>query len=378
MAEEVRRLGDRPPHHVGYLARGRPLRDEEPHLGAPRGLFVGARVLVDGGIRFELNAEVGRDVTFPELQERHDAIFIGTGVYRGRDITLPGVGLANIVPALDYLTASNRKGLGDDVPAFDAGGLNAAGKRVVVVGGGDTAMDCVRTAVRQGAKSVQCLYRRDRANMPGSMREVRHGVWHWQSPHPGWSEEEWWPELVSSYGIELGDDFVLFDPLSVPDELRERATAVVLTAPYHERDARRLGLPVHTPPADTWEDWVEKFGIDPDRVRGMESEDLAWLRAGEGEGHFHGPGAWPFGITAYAGREDNDLILWLPSINAIVTGDSLSDFGDGLDIQLGGRKHVTREEIAHGLRPLLDLPVELVLPAHGEPLDRAALERVLS
>ena len=121
------------------------------------------------------------------------------------------------------------------------------------------------------------------------MRELRPGVWHWQSPHPDWDEEQWWPELVSSYGIALGDDFLLFDPLAVPDELRERATAVVLTAPYHERDARRLGLPVHTPPADTWQDWVEKFGIDPDRVRGMESEDIAWLRAGEGEGHFHGP-----------------------------------------------------------------------------------------
>ena len=173
------------------------------------------------------------------------------------------------------------------------------------------------------------------------MRELRPGVWHWQSPHPGWNEEESWPEIVSSYGIELGDDFVLFDPLSVPDELRERATAVVLTAPYHERDARRLGLPVHTPPADTWQDWVEKFGIDPDRVRGMESEDLACRRAGEGEGHFHAPGAWPFGVHAYAGREDNDLILWLSSIGAIVTGDSLSDLGDGLDIWIGERKHVS-------------------------------------
>jgi hypothetical protein len=210
------------------------------------------------------------------------------------------------------------------------------------------------------------------------MRELRPGVWHWQSPHPDWNEEESWPELVSSYAVELGDDFLLFDPLSVPDELRERATVVVLTAPYHDRDARRLGLPVHTPPADTWQDWVEKFGIDPDRVRGMESEDLAWLRAGEGEGHFHRPGAWPFGITAYAGREDNDLILWLPSINAIVTGDSLSDFGEGLDIQLGGRKHVTRDDVVRRLHPLLDLPVELVLPAHGEPTDRAAVERVLS
>ena len=135
---------------------------------------------------------------------------------------------------------------------------------------------------------------------------------------------------------------------------------------------------MHTPPADTWQDWVAKFGVDPERVRGMESEDLAWLRAGEGEGHFHGPGAWPFGITAYAGREDNDLILWLPAINAIVSGDTLSDFGDGLGIQLGGRKHVMRDDVARSLRSLLDLPVELVLPAHGEPTDRAALEHALS
>ena len=110
----------------------------------------------------------------------------------------------------------------------------------------------------------------------------------------------------------------------------------------------------------------------------MESEDLAWLRAGEGEGEFHGPGAWPFGITAYAGREENDLILWIPAVNAIVSSDSLSDFGDGLGIQMGGRKHLTPEQVAERLRPLLDLPVELVLPAHGEPTDRAALERALS
>jgi hypothetical protein len=110
----------------------------------------------------------------------------------------------------------------------------------------------------------------------------------------------------------------------------------------------------------------------------MESEDLAWLRTGEGEGQFHGPGAWPFGIQAYAGREDNDLVLWLPVVNAIVCGDSLSDFGEGLGIQLGGRKHVTEADVARNLRPLLELPIELVLPAHGEPTDRAALERVLA
>jgi len=210
------------------------------------------------------------------------------------------------------------------------------------------------------------------------MRKLRPGIWHWKAPHPDWSAEESWSQEVSSYGIELGDDFVLFDPQSPPGELRERATAVVLTAPYHERDARGLGLPIHTPPADTWQDWVDKFGVDADQVRGMESEDLAWLRAGEGEGYFHGPGPWPFGITAYAGREDNDLVLWLPSINAIVSGDSLSDFGDGLGIQLGGRKHVTRDDVAERLRPVLELPVELVLPAHGEPTDRGALESALA
>ena len=210
------------------------------------------------------------------------------------------------------------------------------------------------------------------------MRELRTGVWHWTSPHPDWNDEQSWPEVVSSYAIQLDDDVLLFDPLAVPGELRKRATAVVLTAPYHEREARQLGLPVYTPPADTWEDWVEKFGVDPEQVRGMESDDLAWLRNGEGEGEFHEPGAWPFGIFAYAGRETNDLVFWIPARDVIVSGDSLSDFGEGLAIQMGGRKHKTRDDVAEELRPLLDLPVELVLPAHGEPVDRAALERALA
>ncbi len=127
-----------------------------------------------GGIRFHLNCAVGEDVTLDALRERHDAVFIGTGVYKPRDIACPGAGLDGIVAALDYLTASNRENLGDAVPAFASGALDAKGKDVVVVGGGDTAMDCVRTAVRQGAKSVTCLYRRDKANMPGSMREVKN------------------------------------------------------------------------------------------------------------------------------------------------------------------------------------------------------------
>ncbi|KZD11022.1 NAD(P)-dependent oxidoreductase [Oceanibaculum pacificum] len=130
------------------------------------------KLLQDGGITYHLNCDIGSDVTLAALRERHDALLIATGVYKARDIKVPGVGLGNVVPALDYLIASNRKGLGDAVPAFEDGSLNAEGKNVIVIGGGDTAMDCVRTAVRQGAKSVKCLYRRDRANMPGSQREV--------------------------------------------------------------------------------------------------------------------------------------------------------------------------------------------------------------
>ncbi|MDH3739364.1 MAG: NAD(P)-dependent oxidoreductase [Alphaproteobacteria bacterium] len=175
VAEQLRKQGyqikiyDRYDRVGGLLVYGIPNFKLEKAVVARR-----ADILEAGNIAFELGVEVGKDVTFEELRARHDALFIGTGVYRARELTIPGVGLGQVVPALDYLIASNRKGLGDDVAAFDDGALDANGKRVVVIGGGDTAMDCVRTAVRQGAVSVQCLYRRDRANMPGSIREVDH------------------------------------------------------------------------------------------------------------------------------------------------------------------------------------------------------------
>ena len=130
--------------------------------------------LEDGGVNFVLNCNVGEDITFDAIRGQHDAVLIATGVYKARDIEAPGVRARGIVKALDYLTASNRHGFGDEVPEFESGELNASGKRVVVIGGGDTAMDCVRTAIRQGALSVKCLYRRDRANMPGSQREVQN------------------------------------------------------------------------------------------------------------------------------------------------------------------------------------------------------------
>jgi len=132
------------------------------------------KLMEEAGIVFHLGAEIGPALPLATLRERHASVLIATGVYKARDIGGPGVGLPGIVPALSYLTASNRTGLGDTVESFTDGSLNAAGKNVVVIGGGDTAMDCVRTAVRQGAISVSCLYRRDKANMPGSMREVKN------------------------------------------------------------------------------------------------------------------------------------------------------------------------------------------------------------
>ena len=130
--------------------------------------------LEKAGVQFLMNCNVGVDISFDAIRGQHDAVLIATGVYKVRAIDAPGAQLSGIVKALDYLTASNRKSFGDDVAEFDNGTLDAKGKRVVVIGGGDTAMDCVRTAIRQGAVSVKCLYRRDKANMPGSMREVQN------------------------------------------------------------------------------------------------------------------------------------------------------------------------------------------------------------
>jgi glutamate synthase (NADPH) small chain len=132
------------------------------------------KLLEDGGVQFHLGQSVGEGLDFDALRATHDSLLIATGVYKSRALSGPGVGLDGIVPALDYLTISNRRGLGDSLPGVDSATMDAAGKRVVVIGGGDTAMDCVRTAIRQGAVSVKCLYRRDQANMPGSMREVKN------------------------------------------------------------------------------------------------------------------------------------------------------------------------------------------------------------
>ena len=172
-AEQLRKNGykitvyDRYDRAGGLLIYGIPNFKLEKHVVERR-----TKLLKDGGIEFVQNFEVGKDATLEQLRKKHDAILIATGVYKSREINLPGNDLENIFPAMEFLTASNKKGLGDKVELFDRGILNAEGKDIVVIGGGDTAMDCVRTSVRQKANSVKCLYRRDKENMPGSAREV--------------------------------------------------------------------------------------------------------------------------------------------------------------------------------------------------------------
>jgi glyoxylase-like metal-dependent hydrolase (beta-lactamase superfamily II) len=222
------------------------------------------------------------------------------------------------------------------------------------------------------------------------VRELRAGLWHWQAPHPDWTDDQWWPQLVSSYALDDGARLILFDPLAVPEEILElageREPVVALTAPWHERDAQslveRLGAAVFTPPPDTADDLVRKYGISREQIpEGWRSSDVAWLQAeGGGEAHLYGAGdRLPIGIEAFPGRSHNDLVLWIERVGALVAGDALVDFGRGFEIPPEVLEHgVTREQVVQGLRPLLRLPVQLVLPAHGAPTDRAALERALS
>jgi glyoxylase-like metal-dependent hydrolase (beta-lactamase superfamily II) len=195
------------------------------------------------------------------------------------------------------------------------------------------------------------------------VRELRTGVWHWEARHPEWNERQWWGPLVSSYAIDDGERLLLLDPLAPPSEIDElaagRETAIVLTCPWHVRDARtlaeRLGAPLYVPPPDEG---------DPDPVEGQV------FRAGD---------RLPVGVDAFSGMEPNDLVLWVESRRALVVGDTLIDRGHGLEFPADwADKGVPSEQILESLRPLLELPVELVLPTHGAPTDRAALERALS
>jgi len=198
-----------------------------------------------------------------------------------------------------------------------------------------------------------------------SVEEVARGLWHWQAPHPEWDDR-----VVSSYAIDDGERLLLFDPIATPDEIVTRADGrelvVVLTNPWHERDTRALVEKHNTP----------VFVTEPEAG----SPDVEWLLSGDaGEPHLYSPGGnLPDGVeAAFPGREPNDVVLWVPSARAVVAGDTLVDFGEGLTIHEPWLS-TTREQVVEQLRPLLDLPVEHVLATHGGPHDRAALQHALS
>jgi glyoxylase-like metal-dependent hydrolase (beta-lactamase superfamily II) len=217
---------------------------------------------------------------------------------------------------------------------------------------------------------------------------LRPGLWHWRAPHPEWSESEPWDQRVSSYAIDDGQRLVLFDPLAVPDEILarvgEREPLIVLSAPWHERDAEslveRLGAPVYTAAPDSAQDLMDKYGITREQA-GDGSPDVVWLlKEGKGEAHVFSAGdRLPMGYEVFSGIKPNDVVFWIEQYRAVLAGDTLADFGRGPEINtrwlLEGQ---TREQVAEGLRPLLERPVELVLASHGGPFDRAALERALA
>ena len=187
------------------------------------------KLLEDSGVTFVMNCNVGEDISFEDIRGKHDAVIIATGVYKSRDLAMPGSGAAGIVKAIDFLTASNKRSFGDTVPEFESGELNAEGKKVVVIGGGDTAMDCVRTSIREGATSVKCLYRRDRANMPGSQRETQNAeeegvVFEWLSAPKGFVDN----------GGKVSGVMVQKMRLGAPDATGRQAPEVIEGADYVE------------------------------------------------------------------------------------------------------------------------------------------------
>jgi glyoxylase-like metal-dependent hydrolase (beta-lactamase superfamily II) len=222
------------------------------------------------------------------------------------------------------------------------------------------------------------------------VRELQPGLWHWEARHPEWTPEntEGWGPEVSSYAFDDGERLLLFDPVAVPNEVEGlaagRETAIVLTNPWHERDTRslveRLGAAVFVPPPDSEEDLMEMFGLSREQASGG-SPDVAWLKAqGTFEGDWISAGdRLPAGVEVLPGMLRNDLLLWIESRRALVAGDTFIDRGQGLEVPADWlRPGMTLERVLEALRPLLELPVELVLPAHGAPTDRAALERALS
>jgi glyoxylase-like metal-dependent hydrolase (beta-lactamase superfamily II) len=196
------------------------------------------------------------------------------------------------------------------------------------------------------------------------VQELQTGLWHWEARHPDWTPshaDDWGPE-VSCYAIDDGDRVLLIDPLALPDEIAvlttSRETAIVLTCAWHDRDARALAQRLD----------ATVFVPEPEEGDPIEGRRL-----------FSAGHRLPVGVEAFDGSAENDLSLWMEGRQALAVGDTLIDRGRGLELPDDWLPDgVSRDQALETLRPLLDLPIEIVLTTHGQPADRAALERALA
>lgn len=255
---------DRHPEIGGLLSFGIPEFKLEHKVIKTR-----RRILEGMGIEFVLNTNIGQDLNFNELLEKYDAVFLGLGTYTAMKGGMPGEEAAGVYRALDYLIGNTKAVL--DMPAGEHGFTDLKGQNVVVLGGGDTAMDCVRTAVRQGASEVICLYRRDRENMPGSQREVDNAI------------EEGVQFLFNVQALEIVEEKgvatavrVVETRLGLPDESgRQRPEAIEGSERSIEADAVIVAYGFQASP----ENWFGEFDINTNQwglVEASETDEFAF------------------------------------------------------------------------------------------------------
>ncbi len=258
---------DRHPEIGGLLSFGIPeFKLEHRIIKIRRGILEGM------GVRFVLGIEIGKDISFDELLDKHDAVFLGMGTYSALDGKLEGRELPGVHRALDFLIGNTRALL--KMPAGDYPFIDFRDRRVVVLGGGDTAMDCVRTSVRQGAKEVHCLYRRDRENMPGSQAEVNNAMEEGVQFHYNVQPLEIVGENGHATGVRVVDT-----RLGPPDESgRRRPEPVPGSERVFEADAVVIAFGFNASPAP----WFADHGI--------EVNDWGLVEAGENA-------AYPFQTT---------------------------------------------------------------------------------
>jgi glutamate synthase (NADPH/NADH) small chain len=209
------------------------------------------KILEDMGVKFNLGKEIGKDLPFKKLYNEYDAVFLAMGTYTSLEGGFSGEKLPGVYKAIDYLISSTKKLLKLQKSKDDF--INLKGKRVIILGGGDTAMDCNRTAIRQGAKSVKCLYRRDEENMPGSKREVKN------------AKEEGVQFEFNIQPIDIiGDDKVkgvkiVKTQLGEPDQNGRRVPLPIPgSETVYDADAVIIAFGFRASPSD----WFDDFSID--------------------------------------------------------------------------------------------------------------------